>query len=352
METGLSMHLPLAGWSFYIESLYFQLAVIIASLARGHASLSIGYIVGTAVVNIIGSFSLGLLFHAKGKPIQFDRSSRVYSLILLLLATFVVPIIHFRRKVIWLSCGAILIVLFAVYIGLGGWAISKGILTSPEHSEIDSSNEVEGTGNSKNNTERTQSVSEDTGIPLDTTESSSSTVAPQGISPPERGPPASRFTQHPRALHYHIFYFIFGFLAIGLSGYVLSHAAITITAELKISEVSFGVVILAIATTLPKKLISMLSGRRRHFGIIVANTAGNDVFLLTLCAGIVMLQSSNKIKESSPNVMVTDLGLLWGSTVALALTVWFGGRFPKWIGAVMVLGYITFVILEFIITGD
>jgi Ca2+/Na+ antiporter len=340
--------------SFYIESLYFQLAVIIASLARGHASLSIGYIVGTAVVNIIGSFSLGLLFHAKGKPIQFDRSSRVYSLVLVLLTTFVVPIIHFRRKVIWLSCGAILIVLFTVYIGLAGWAISKGILTSPEHSEIDSSNDVEGSGNSKNNTERTQCVSEDTALPLDPTESSSGTVAPQGISPPVRGPspPASRSPQRPRALHYHIFYFIFGFLAIGLSGYVLSHAATTITDELKISEVSFGVVILAIATTLPKKLIAVLSGRRRHFGIIVANTAGNDVFLLTLCAGIVMLQSSNKIKESSPNVMVTDLGLLWGSTVAFALTVWFGGRFPKWIGAVMVLGYITFVVLEFIITGD
>jgi len=265
-----------------------------------------------------------------------------------------VPIIHFRRKVIWLSCGAILIVLFTVYIGLGGWAVSKGILTSPEHTEIDSSNDVEGTGNSKKNTERTQCISEDTGLPLDPTESSSSTVSPQGISPPVRGPPASRSPQRPRALPYHIFYSIIGILAIGLSGYVLSHASITLTDKLKISEVSFGVVILAIATTLPKKLIAVLSGRRRDFGIIVANTAGNDVFLLTLCAGIVMLQSSNKIKEreSSPNVMVTDLGLLWGSTVALALTVWFGGRFPKLIGAVMVLGYITFVILEFIITGD
>ena len=302
-------------------------------------------------MNIIGSFSVALLFHAKGKPIQFDRSSRIYSLVLFLLATFVVPIIHFRRKVIWLSCGVILIVLFTVYIGLAGWAISKGILTGPEHSEIDSSNDV---GYSKNNTERTQCASEDTALPLDPTESSSSTDAPQGISPPLRGPPppASRPPQHPRALHYHIFYLIFGFLAIGLSGYVLSHAITTITDELRISEVPCGAVILAIATTLPEKLIAVLSGRRRHFGIIVANTAGSDIFLLTLYAGIVMLHSSNRIKQGSENVIILDLGLLWGSTVAFALTVWFGGRYPKWIGAVMLLGYIIFVVLEFTITGD
>lgn len=57
------------------------------------------------------------------------------------------------------------------------------------------------------------------------------------------------------ALLYHIFQLFFGFLAICLSGYLLSHSTISITTELGLSDVLFGVIILAIATTPPPKTI-------------------------------------------------------------------------------------------------
>src|SRR5690242_18055378 len=105
-----------------------QLAVILASLARGRSSLAIGNIIGAAVSNILGAFSLGLLFYERGKAVHFDRSSRIYSLILLVLTTLVVPIAYFPAHIIWLVCGSILIAIFVIYLLIVGVAITRGIL--------------------------------------------------------------------------------------------------------------------------------------------------------------------------------------------------------------------------------
>ncbi len=136
-----------------------------------------------------------------------------------------------------------------------------------------------------------------------------------------------------------------GFLAICLAGYVLSHAATTITDEFGISDVLFGIVVLAIATTLPEKFVAVMSGHRGHAGILVANTAGSNIFLLALCSGIVMLDTSGKLERG--NVNVAELGVLWGSTVAFTATVWFDGRFCRRIGFGMLIAYVTFIVLEF-----
>ncbi|EMD68966.1 hypothetical protein COCSADRAFT_340662 [Bipolaris sorokiniana ND90Pr] len=285
-----------------------ELAVVIASLAHNRASLAIGNIVGSAISNILGAFSLGLLFHDKKDPIVFDRSSRLYSLVLLVLTTFVTPITYFSRKIIWLVCGSILIVFFAIYIGSVGWAISKGTLTSPEDSD-DSSDD----------------------------ESSDGESAVDVSSGPSH--------RKDRTLRYHLFYLLLGFLAICLAGYVLSHAATAITDEFGMSDVLFGVVVLAIATTLPEKFVAVMSGHRGHVGILVANTAGSNIFLLALCSGIIMIDTSGKLEHG--NVSIPELGVLWGSTLAFTLTVWFGGKFCQWIGFGMLIAYVAFIVLEF-----
>ncbi|KAI6750680.1 hypothetical protein HG530_014576 [Fusarium avenaceum] len=95
-----------------------------------------------------------------------------------------------------------------------------------------------------------------------------------------------------RSLGYHIEILVLGFLAICLSGYVLSQTAINIVDAFGISGVLFGIIILAIATTLPEKLVAVLSGNRGHVGILVAHTMGNNVFQLSLCLGVVMIDTS------------------------------------------------------------
>ncbi|KAF7351901.1 hypothetical protein MVEN_01151800 [Mycena venus] len=318
-----------------------ELAVVVASLAQGRASLSIGNIIGSAISNILGAFSLGLLFHEKGKPIHFDTSSRIYSILLLSLTTFVTPITYFSKRAISLACGITLIALFGIYVGSIGWAISKGNLAAPEDSDDDSSD-----GNSSVYMTERRSTSRDQPESLP---DEPAHAPPSGhthpTSDPAPGPSSDTSRHRHHTLRYHIFYLFIGFLAICIAGYVLSHAAIIITDEFGISDVLFGVIILAIITTLPEKFIAVISGHRGHVGILVANTAGSNIFLLSLCLGIIMVDTSGKFNDG--NVKIPELAVLWGSTLGFTLTVWFGGKFSRWIGAVMLLCYVAFIVLEF-----
>ncbi|RKK92536.1 hypothetical protein BFJ71_g10145 [Fusarium oxysporum] len=310
------------------------LVVVVASLAQGRPSLAVGNIIGSAISNILGAFSLGLLFRPTGSHIEFDRSSRIYSLCLLVITTFVVPIIYFSQRIIWLVCGSVLIALFAIYLISIGWAISRGSLTDPEDSDDDSSDDESDTLS----IESTPSVrspllpSHEQREPEDRNELDQRV----GGSPEVTG--VTNVSSHRRrqSLGYHVGLLVLGFLAVCLAGYVLSHAAINVTDAIGISDVLFGIVILAIATTLPEKFVAVLSGNRGHVGILVANTVGSNVFLLLLCLGIVMVDTSGNINEG--NVKIPELCILWSSTLALTISVWYGERFDRWIGGAMLFG--------------
>jgi Ca2+/Na+ antiporter len=94
-------------------------------------------------------------------------------------------------------------------------------------------------------------------------------------------------TPKPRSLPFHFAMLAAGFVAILLSSHVLSKAATSLVDQHGISADLFGVVILSIATTTPEKFISALSGYKGHMGIMMAHTVGSNIFLLTLCIGII-----------------------------------------------------------------
>lgn len=88
-------------------------------------------IVGIVIWNILGAFSLGLLFRSNERPAHFDRSSRIQSVLMLIITAIVIPVTYVSRGTIWNACGAILIVKFVVYLVSIGWAISKWSFTAP-----------------------------------------------------------------------------------------------------------------------------------------------------------------------------------------------------------------------------
>lgn len=290
-----------------------------------------GNIIGSAISNILGAFSLGLLFYGSQEPIQYDRSARVYSLILLGITTLVVPAAYFSNGLVWQICGALLIALFVVYIVSVCWAISRSILVEPEDSDDEDSD-----GDSDSESART-SVSGETDPLL---QISGSLPASETLTPTIAHRPI-------RSLSYHVLHLLFGFLATCLAGYILSHTAINITSATGMSDALFGVIILAIATTLPEKFVAVMSGKRGQAGILVANTVGSNIFLLSLCLGIVMLGAVSG--EIGKGIGVPELAFLWGSTLALAAAVWFGERFPWLIGTAMVIAYALFIVLEFLV---
>ena len=79
-----------------------QLVVVVASLARGRGSLALGNVVGSTIANILGAFSLGLIFYKPSEINQaklFEKSSSIYSLALLLVTTLASALLAFGRHI-------------------------------------------------------------------------------------------------------------------------------------------------------------------------------------------------------------------------------------------------------------
>ena len=143
---------------------------------------------------------------------------------------------------------------------------------------------------------------------------------------------------------YHLFQLLVGFLSLLIGGYVLTHAATTLVDQLCLSDEVFGLVVLSIATTLPEKLIASLSGIRGQTGVMVANTVGSNIFLLTLCLGIVWVSPSDG--DSYAAVGTTELVTLVASSATMCVVVFTRGNVTKRFGLGFLMAYFAFLSLE------
>ncbi|THW26164.1 hypothetical protein D6D23_03674 [Aureobasidium pullulans] len=306
-----------------------ELAVVISCMLQNRPSLAIGNIVGSGISNILGAFSLGLIFRNQEELITFDASAKTYTLILFLLTLLFTGLVQWDSLDQTRTIGVILIVVFVVYVASVAYLIVKGRLTAPES---DSDSESEG-----------ESIdSED-----DEEEATSISRAQVNSTTPllEAQQELSIVRQHKHSTSYHVASLAFGFLAIVLSSFVLSSAASTIADQTGLSDVLFGVVFLSIATTLPEKFVAVVSGSRNRTGILVANAVGSNIFLLSLCMGVLWVGTAGTVDNDTINI--AELGVLVGSTLFMALTVWFGARWSRAAGMVMLIGYLAFLVLEF-----
>jgi Ca2+/Na+ antiporter len=321
------------------------LVVVIAAISQQQSSLAIGNILGSSISNILGAFSLGLIFSPSA--ITFDRSSKIYTAVLLALTSLFAVFIVFFESLGRIG-GAVLVATFAAYVASIGWAIYKGIVAPPEDdsdsdSESDSDSDLDSDDEPSNedDVEKSRSRSSST-----TTLTESLPLAKEMFEDVDLQIPSPNNISQRKAPHstlYHIVQLIIGFLALTLSGYVLSHSISTIADAFSLSGTVLGITFLSFATTLPEKLVSIFSGARKQGGIIVANTAGSNIFLVTLCAGVLFLTGDLEMLKGSVDHF--DVFSMWVSSLLLFIIVMTAGR--RWIGWALFALYIVFIVLEF-----
>ncbi|KAK3304477.1 uncharacterized protein B0T15DRAFT_503733 [Chaetomium strumarium] len=264
-----------------------------------NSDLALGNVIGSLVANILSSFSLGLLFI---KKVEFDRSSKIYTAILLAATSlFLVVLATLRVFPKWIT-GSLLIILFVVYVGSVASLIYRGTLTAPESnsdSDSDSDNESDHIDNDSCSDDESDEGSiaslsgsishlrddEEQGRQLHQLNPSKN-HSRKRLRSPQR---LSRKPKPFRPLYRHILYLMLGLAALLLSSYILAHSASTIGRELSLSSTVVGTTILSLATTLPEKFVAVLGGIRHQPGILVANTVGSNIFLVTLCGGVLLL---------------------------------------------------------------
>lgn len=322
-----------------------ELFVVIAALVQHRPRLALGNVLGSCVANILGAFSLGLLVQAQAQQNQnqnqngitsFDASARLYATVLFTVTTAVVVL----WGVGWLwtkVSGALLVLAFAIYVVGVGWSIYRGILDAPEDSDSD--------GNSDSGSESSSSPDSmpegvgggggraDANARNDIDESESTALLNR-----------RRQRQHYRCIIWDLGRLLVGFVALSMSGYLLSHSSRLLAARFNISETVFGATLLSFATTLPEKFVAVVSGARGHHGIMVANTVGSNIFLLTLCLGVTILGSASLAESAS---YAHEIFWVWASSASLTLAILVGSH--RLVGVAMLVAYVTFLVLEFVL---
>lgn len=339
-----------------------ELVVVIASIGHGAYNLAIANIIGSAISNILGAFSLGILFAPAA--VKFDDSSKkfaiiqagVTSLVLLLIAA--VQIQHAdndaksaSRRLFENVVGVSLILIFVLYLVGLSWAISRGMLVAPRTSDSESSYS---TGSDDATTEGETST-----INSDANDSAASSyIAPQPtrVAAGRRGQNrtatsaalertplllgtatssnlASRlFQRRRRAIFRSLQKLLVTFLLLSLAGYLLSHSILEIASLVHLSDTVLGLTVLSFATTLPEKFLSIMVGlraappptrpplpvrspslarrasvhdqaeddvARSASSILMAGAAGSNIFLLTLCLGVSLIFDRGHVSRST-----------------------------------------------------
>ncbi|KAL3447888.1 Sodium/calcium exchanger protein-domain-containing protein [Aspergillus insuetus] len=330
---------------------YEELAVVVAALVQHRSPLALGNVIGSTISNILGAFSLGLLCQPGG--MEFDRGAKMYSALMLFVTTLFVALAYFHQ--LNRVSGGILIAVFVLYLASIGYAIYRGIAEAPPLSDSDSDSDSDrevAASSSLGPSDRAQApASEHSPLLHNPNNAPQLEEQPQTPESNNAGGTMRRArAPRPRPLYYHIIQLIYGLLALSLSGYILATSAGAIADTLQLSGTVFGLTIVAFATTLPEKFIAILSGARGHGGIVVAATAGSNIFLLTLCVGIVAVAGiggggGGGGGKQEDGIVLFDLAAVWVAAVSFTAVVFWG--LGRWAGGVLLVAYVVFLVLEF-----
>jgi Ca2+/Na+ antiporter len=354
-----------------------QLAVVVAAISQKRSNLALGNILGSSISNILGAFALGLLFYP-GQA-TFDRSSKMYAAVLLGITTLVAVFLAFYNTVKDII-GPLLIFAFVVYVLSIGYGIYRGVMSAPEDSDSDSESGSDSDSSSDSDSDADESDLESEStlhepnhntthsykqIKGERTSLDKPSSGKSSIELPVRKPsltasqtplttrskkPKASFkpNKRPKSLTHHSLRLLLGFIALTVSCYVLSHSISTIGDDLGLSNTLVGITFLSLATTLPEKFVAVIGGAKGQAGIVVANTAGSNIFLLTLCAGILFVSGDKA--EMVVGFHLAEVAVMWLSAAILCACVFFGAN--RKIGAVIMGLYIAFLVAEFTIFND
>ena len=129
-------------------------------------------------------------------------------------------------------------------------------------------------------------------------------------------------------------------IAVGLTGIILGgqlvvNSAKTLAAIWGMSETLIGLTIVAIGTSLPELVTSIVASSKGQNGMAIGNVVGSNIFNLLLILGV-----SGSLHPIVINVVsFVDLGMLLGVSMIAYAFVCSGRRINRVEGAVMILLY-------------
>lgn len=128
-----------------------------------------------------------------------------------------------------------------------------------------------------------------------------------------------------------------GLLVLG--GELMIGAAVNIARGLGISEVVIGLTLVAVGTSLPELVTSVIAAIRRHSDIALGNILGSNIYNILGILGVSSLIAPTAIP---PEIARTEMWVMLAATLLL-LPAMVSGRVGRPLGAAMIAAYAAYV---------
>jgi cation:H+ antiporter len=115
-----------------------------------------------------------------------------------------------------------------------------------------------------------------------------------------------------------------------------------ISREMGVSEQLIGVTVVAVGTSLPELVTSLLAAMRKQADISLGNLIGSNIFNLLGIIGIASMLEPIELDRSG---FALDIMAMLVVCLVLYPLMRLGDKIGRWQGAVLVLAYVAFVVL-------
>jgi len=134
---------------------------------------------------------------------------------------------------------------------------------------------------------------------------------------------------------------VFGLLIIVAGGRLLVDGAVQLARDYHVSEAIIGLTIVAVGTSMPELVTSMVAAARGHTAVAIGNILGSNIYNILGVGGITALVIPSDIPA---RIIWYDNPVMVGASIALVIFARSGAQLSRWEGAVLLAGYIIYII--------
>jgi cation:H+ antiporter len=131
-----------------------------------------------------------------------------------------------------------------------------------------------------------------------------------------------------------------GIVLVVIGGRFLVEGAVSLARGFGISETVIGLTIVAIGTSMPEFVTSVVAGLRKQGDVAFGNIVGSNIYNILGIGGFTALISPGAVPTE---IATFDNLVMIAVTLALVAFAWTGLRIARWEGAVLLAGYITYI---------
>ena len=133
---------------------------------------------------------------------------------------------------------------------------------------------------------------------------------------------------------------ITGLLLLAGGSFLTVENAVAIGVSFGISELFMGLTIVAIGTSLPELITSIVAARKGHADLSVGNIVGSNIFNIMAILGISSLISGIAVSEK----ILVDVGIMIAFSLVLIPIMRSGFAISRKEGMFLITGYMVYVI--------